>query len=189
MLEESFGGGHVADDVGTLLSQDLLVGLGVLVELAAYQTLAVANHPYLTTDATEDDCRGTHAFLGLLAEQREPGLAIVAVDVSRHPSAELTAADGLGDMAQVLADELHAVSSVGAEQAVAQGALAGTAVDDGNEVIGDDESVFTFPVGTLGNDALFDNLHAFVNFLQKYNNFGKKSTTPCIFLANCLFIP
>jgi hypothetical protein len=113
----------------------------------------------------------------------------VTTDISRYPSAELLAADGLGSMAQVSADELHAVAPVGTEQAVAQCALAGAAVDDGYEVIGDDESVLTFPIGAFGYDALFDNLHAFVNFLQKYNNFGKKSTTPCIFLANCLFIP
>ena len=113
----------------------------------------------------------------------------MTTDISRHPSAELTAADGLGGMAQVPADELHAVAPVGAEQAVAQGALAGAAVDDGNEVIGDDESVFTFSVGAFGYDALFDNLHAFCNFIAKILLFWKKSAFPCIFLANCLFIP
>ena len=63
-------------------------------------------------------------------------------------------------MAQVAAHELHAVAAVGGEEAVAQAALRRAAVDDGDEVWGDDDAVLTWFPGILPDELLFDNLHS-----------------------------
>jgi hypothetical protein len=63
-------------------------------------------------------------------------------------------------MTYVAADKLHAVASVGAEEAKAAVGLRRGAVDDGNIVACDDNAVLAFLYRTLGDNALFDDFHA-----------------------------
>ena len=62
-------------------------------------------------------------------------------------------------MADVAADELHGIAAVGAPQTMAQLALGCAAIDDGNEISGDDDAVLAFHLGVLGNECLFYDLH------------------------------
>ena len=80
-------------------------------------------------------------------------------DVGRDAAEKLLAGGGLGHAADVAADQLHGVTAVAAQQAVAQQALRRAAVDDGYEVSGDDDSVLAFRLWVLGDEYLFYNLH------------------------------
>jgi len=95
----------------------------------------------------------------MLRQACEHRLAVVLADIGRNASQELVAADGLRHALDVAADELHGIAAIGAEQAVAIVALGGAAVDDGNEVRGDDDAVLAFALWVLGDEGLFDDLH------------------------------
>ena len=81
-------------------------------------------------------------------------------DVGGDTTEKLLAGGGLGHAADVAADQLHGVTAVAAQQAVAQQALRRAAVDDGYEVSGDDDAVLAFRLWVLGDEALFYDLHS-----------------------------
>ncbi len=167
--------GHLAAGfVGTHGSQLGLVGLGVLIVLGGgllvmgvangrgqrgHQTVAVADKPQLARHPAVDDGRGCHAVFGMLGQPGQERPLVVLADVGRHTLQEGIARRGLGHALYVAADELHGIAAVGPEKAVAERGLRGTAVNDGNEVRGDDDSVLAFLFWVLGDEVLFDDLH------------------------------
>ena len=64
-----------------------------------------------------------------------------------------------GGMTQVAAYQPHRLSAIAAEDAMAIVCLRGRAVDDGDEVRGDEDAVLAFSLGILRDEALFDDLH------------------------------
>ena len=80
-------------------------------------------------------------------------------DIACHTTQELLTGRSLGHAADVTADKLHGISSVGAEQAVMIVRLRGASVDDCDEVTCDDHAVLAFPFGALGDESLLYNFH------------------------------
>ena len=83
-------------------------------------------------------------------------------DVCRDTATECVAADVFRGMTQIAADQLHTLAAVGTEEAVTKLTLGGAAVDDGNEVIGDDDSVLALSLWVFRYEGLFDDLHAWM---------------------------
>ena len=80
-----------------------------------------------------------------------------------HASGDLltepVAGDVLRHLLQTLGHGEHGMAPVGVNEAVAVRGFAGRAVDDGDEVVSDDDAVLAFPVWAFGNDCLLDDLH------------------------------
>ena len=159
---------QLADAGGSQFSQLLLVGLGIVVILAVGETLTVANHPHFSPDSAEDDGRGRETFLGMVDESLQPTLrreggqeriAIATLNIGSDSPAELMAADVGGHMAYIAADKQHGVSPVAHPATMSALGLGGAAVDDGDEVICDDEAVLAFLRGILWDEALFEDCH------------------------------
>ena len=92
-------------------------------------------------------------------EEGQDGVLVVAEDAGRDALAEVVAA-GLGrHLADIAADERHGIAPVAHPRAMAAGGLRRAAVDDGDEVICDDDSVLAFLLGILRNDALLEDCH------------------------------
>ena len=140
-------------------SQLLFIGLGIVVELAANEALAVADEPHLALQATEHDGTGRQTVFGMTGELGQLGMAVVGADVSGYPSAELLASNSGRHTPDVLPDKPCGIAAVGAEQAVTAVGLAGASIDDGDEVIGDDDEILAFLRGILWDDELFEYLH------------------------------
>ena len=85
---------------------------------------------------------------------------VVTCDGRSDAIAELVTGESALGMAYIAADKLHAVVSVGAEEAEAAVGLRCGAVDDGNIVACDDDVILAFLCRTLGDNALFDDFHA-----------------------------
>ena len=98
-------------------------------------------------------------------------------DVCRDTATECLAADVLRGMTQIAADQLHTLAAVGTEEAVTELTLGGAAVDDGNEVIGDDDSVLALFLWAFGRQVLFDNLHAWMVSGEGFVVSGRCHTT------------
>ena len=156
------GQGRLTDDGSSLFGQFLLVGLGVVVVLVAHKALAVAHHPYLAAQSAEDDARGSEAFFGMGRQLWKLRLAVVTGNGLGGHEAELVAGRVLGHSAQQLTDDVHGVAAIGAKETVALVGLAGGAIDHGDKVSGDDDSVLAFLRGGLGDEALLDDLHSVV---------------------------
>ena len=85
-----------------------------------------------------------------------PGGGVDITDGLRGSDAELMARCVRGQLSDDAADDGHGVAAVGhAGTPLARG-LRGGAVDDSDEVICDDDSVFAFLRGVLGDEALLD---------------------------------
>jgi len=80
-------------------------------------------------------------------------------DAGSNSSQEFLASDVFRHVADVATDELHGIAAVGTPQTMAQLALGCAAIDDGNEISGDDDAVLAFHLGVLGNESLFYDLH------------------------------
>ena len=80
-------------------------------------------------------------------------------NVGRNTTKKSFAGRVLGHAANVATGQLHGVAAIAAEQAVAILRLAGRTIDDGNEVICDDDSVLAFLRGILWDESLLDNFH------------------------------
>ena len=95
----------------------------------------------------------------MLRQTRQHGLLVVLADVCRDTAEEGVAAGVFGHAADVLADEQHGSAAVGREEAVTVVRLRRAAVDDGYEVVSDDDAVLVFPLGVLADTCLLDDLH------------------------------
>ncbi len=161
VMEEMFSGQTAAaDDVGTLLGKFLFVGLGIVIVLSANETVAVANHPYFAVETAIDDGGCGETLLWMEGKSLDIATAVVTCDGRSDAIAELVTGESSLGMAYIAADKLHAVASVGAEEAEAAVGLRCGAVDDGNIVACDDDAILAFLCRTLGDNALFDDFHA-----------------------------
>ena len=79
--------------------------------------------------------------------------------VGGDPSEKDLTSDVLGHPADIPADQLHGQSTVGAEQAVPVSRFCRGAVNDGDEVRGDDDTVLAFLFRVFRNEALLDDCH------------------------------
>ena len=149
-----------SDACGTHLGQFLFIGLGIVVVVAADETVAVAYEPDLAAHTAVDDGRGREAFLGMCGHaalgEAQP---VMAADGFGNPLAELLAADVGRHVTDIAADEQHGIAPVAPPREVAAGGLRSGAVDDGDEVICDDDSVLAFLRGALRNDAFLYDIH------------------------------
>ena len=148
------------DACGTHLSQFLFIGLGIVVVVATDETMAVAYEPYLTAHAAIDNGRGRKAFFRMCGHadlgEAQP---VMTADGFRNTFAELLAADVGRHVTDIAADEQHGIAPVAPPREVAAGSLRSGAVDDGDEVICDDDSVLAFLRGALRNDAFLYDIH------------------------------
>lgn len=84
----------------------------------------------------------------------------MTIDMGSNTSAELVAADVGRHTTNVLADKLHGITAIAHPRTMTAASFGGAAVNDGNEVICDDEAVLVFPFWVLRYAALFDNFHS-----------------------------
>ena len=80
-------------------------------------------------------------------------------DIFRHTYTEFTAGRRLWHALDIPGNEHHSVFAIAMEITVATITFTGTAIDDRNEIICDDDAVLAFLLWVLRNDCLFDNLH------------------------------
>ena len=144
----------------------LFVGLGILEEAAIDEALAVAHHPYLPPQPGEDDGRGGEPLLGVFRKPRDHLMLVGTpegdVDVAYGSCcayAELVAGVAGRHAADVAGDGAHGSLAVAHRLVPFAPGLRGGAVDHGDEVICDDDSVLAFPGGVLRDDVLFDDVH------------------------------
>ncbi len=89
----------------------------------------------------------------------------MSADIGGDAGEELLAGGGLRHAADEALGELHGIAAVGAEEAVAVVGFRGAAVDDSDEVRGDDDSVLAFLFWILRDESLFDNFHSLIEVL------------------------
>ena len=89
-----------------------------------------------------------------------PGGGVDGADGLRGSDAELMARCVRGQFSDDTADDGHRITAVGHAGAPLACGLRGGAVDDGDEVICDDDSVLAFLRGVLWREALLDDFHA-----------------------------
>ena len=88
-----------------------------------------------------------------------PGGGVDIADGLCGSDAELMARGVRRQPSDDAADDGHRISAVGHAGAPLARGLRGGAVDDSDEVICDDDSVFAFLRGVLGDEALLDDCH------------------------------
>ena len=89
-------------------------------------------------------------------------LLVVLANVSGDATKKGLACGVLGHAADIVADQLHGVSTVAAEQAVAILRLGRGTIDNCNKISAYDDSVLAFLRGILGYEGLLDYFHAWV---------------------------
>ena len=93
--------------------------------------------------------------------------------------AELLAGHVGGGFTYKVGNDTHGIAAVGVETAVAVGRLGGGAIDDGNEIIGDDDSVLAFLLLVFRDEVLFDDGHGTVGeYLYTRRNIGAGPVSP-----------
>ncbi len=132
--------------------------------------MAVAYEPYFASQTAVNDDRSAETLLGMVVELLEYLLALVAAqaaeqgkvalaDDARGSEAELVARGVFGHASDIATDKLHDVAAITHGAVMASQGLRGGAVDDGYEIIGDDDSVLACLLGTLCDLTLFDDFH------------------------------
>ena len=147
------------DDIGTLLRQLGLIGLGIIVVFTANQTLAVAYHPDFPAQSTKDDAGSGESFFRMLGESFHMPFRIMLGNGSAGTITKLVAGDVLWALADELGDDVHGIATVATEQAIATSGFRSGAIDDGNEIRSYDDSVLAFFLWVLRNDVLLYNFH------------------------------
>ena len=150
-------------------SQLSFIGLGIIVVLVADEALAVAHHPHLTIQTTEDDGRTSQAIFWMLSQTGQHRLLIMFVEVSSDTRQELFAGGRLRHATDITLCQLHSIAPIGAQQAMAILTLRGAAVDYSDEVICDDDAVLAFLLWVLGNEILLDNFHVRYSLCTRRN--------------------
>ena len=79
--------------------------------------------------------------------------------ISRYTTQESLACGILGHVANVAADQLHGISAIAVEEAVAILRLRRRTINDSYEIICDDDAVLAFLSGVLGDEVLLDDNH------------------------------
>ena len=102
--------------------------------------------------------RGEQFGGGLTAREFPKGEVDIA-DGLCGGDAELMARSVRGHLSDNVADDNHRVTAVGHAGTPLALGLRGGAVDDGDEVICDDDSVLAFLRGVLWREALLDDIH------------------------------
>ena len=147
--------------LGAHLGQGLLVGLGIIHIFATNQSVAIAHEPYLPSQTTIEDDGGAEALLRMLGHPTDGETpAVVATDHLRGIKTELTTRSVGRHLTDIAADEQHGITPVAHEGTMVAWRLRCGAVDHGDKVICDDDSVLAFLRGTLRNDALLDYFHS-----------------------------
>ena len=123
------------------------------------QAMAVTNHPYFSIEPTEYDDRTGQSLLGMFGQPRQHRLLVMLPDVCRDACHKLLTTRSLGHAGDITADQLHGIAAIGAEDAVAVVGLRRGTVNDGNEVICDDDAVLAFLLWVLRDERLFEDLH------------------------------
>ena len=135
--------------------------------LSVDQALTVAHEPDLTSATGINDGRGGEPFLRMLLQtgddvdlMRSPDGDIDLADGSCHADAELVTGVGGRHVSDEGGDGTHGTKAVAHHRSPFTVGLRGGAVDDGNEVTCDDDSVLAFPGGALRSEALLYDLHS-----------------------------
>ena len=152
-----------SDSLSPKFGQTGFVRFGVVEILSVNQTLAVAHEPYLTSASTVNDGRCTKALLWTDGHATDgEAQPVVTTNHLRNADAELPTTDIRGHTTDVPADEQHGITAVAEPGNMATERLRSAPVDDGDEVICDDQAVFAFLGGALRDKALFEYLHKVV---------------------------
>ena len=85
----------------------------------------------------------------------------MAEDIGGDAPAEVMATAVGWHSADISADEPHGIAAVAHPGTVTTVSLGGAAVDDGDKVICDDDSVLAFPSGVFRRKALLDDFHCY----------------------------
>ena len=85
---------------------------------------------------------------------------VVTSERLRDTNAELVARHVGWHLPDIAADQQHGVAAVAHGRAMATMGLGGTAVDDCDEIIGDDDPVLAFLRGAFRYDALLEDFHS-----------------------------
>lgn len=114
----------------------------------------------------------------MLGQTGEHLLLVMFSHAGRYTTQKSLARGVLGHAADVTANQLHRIAAITAKQAVAILRLAGRAVDDGNEVICDDDAVFAFRLWILRDEVLFDYLHECFGLYTRRNTDAEPVSRP-----------
>ena len=122
---------------------------------------AIKSRNQICTPDTSQTLFDAPALLGMLRHallgESEP---VVAGDGSGDAFAELLTTDVGWHAAEIAAHDPHGIAPIAHPGAMMNGGLGGGTVDNGDEVICDDDSVLAFLRGVLRNDALFEDFHS-----------------------------
>lgn len=164
VVEQAVDGGSACSQqllgiFGTFGSINGFGRFGIVYQLTVEQALAVAHHPYLALQTAVDDGRAGETVFGVFGKLLKARLGIVLADVGCDTTQKLMTRHLFWGVTQVAADKSHSLSAIAAEKTMAIGGFRRRAVDDGNEVRGDDDAVLAFALWVLGDEGLFDDLH------------------------------
>ena len=140
--------------------------------------MAVANHPDFATQATENDDATGQAVFRMLGQPLEHRLLLMLSNISCYATEKALARRVLRHAANVAGDQLHGIAPIAAKKAVTMLRLRRGAIDDGYEIICDDDSVLAFHLWILRDEFLFDNLHERVCFYTRRNTHAEPVSRP-----------
>ena len=154
------------------------VGLGVVVQFTANETLAVAHHPYLAVDTAVDNGGARQPVLGVFGQPGQHRFLVVFADVGGDARQELLARGRLRHVADKPRGQLHSVAPVRPKHAVAILALRRAAVNHGDEVICDDDAVLAFLPWVLRDEVLLDYFHVRFALCTRRNTAAAPTSRP-----------
>ena len=105
----------------------------------------------------------------MLGQPLEHRLLVMLSNISCYATEKALARRVLRHAANVAGDQLHGIAPIAAKKAVTMLRLRRGAIDDGYEIICDDDSVLAFHLWILRDEVLFDNLHERVCFYTRRN--------------------
>jgi len=95
----------------------------------------------------------------MFCQSLEHRFLIVLTDIGCHATHEFLTGRCLRYFANITRHEQHGIAPIAVQPTVTIFALRRAAINDGYEIICDDDAVLAFLLGVLGDDALFYNLH------------------------------
>ena len=147
------------DDGSPFFRQFLLIGLGIIIQRIANNTLTVANHPNLSSHPTEDDCAGCESLLWMAHQPFYLRVLVLFANLLCDSYTEFVATDVLWRFPNEAFHQLHGIAAIALEKAVATVCLRCRTINDGYEVRSDDDSVLAFYLWVLRNDVLLYYFH------------------------------
>lgn len=146
----------------------------IVIVVVANEALAVANHPDFPVQSAIDNGRSSEPLFRMLGQMLQPAMhptaysGVTLAYVLGNPEAELMTCKRLRCLAQIAGNEFHGVAAIASTQTKAPVGLACRAVDDSDEVISDDDSVFAFLLCVLRDYVLFYDRHGLADLLALY---------------------